>query len=175
MNEEVNLSGNTTGGITGDAAGKAAGRIVGDVIPMVTTGILFVVILMLVVFSAISYQHAVEIQEGNNNARAILSYVITAVKANAANPVVTEERGGMPVLVIQEPSTGYEQMIFLSDGKVYETYQEAGTQPDPEDALLIGETDLFGMNWLQEDLLEISTDAGNSYVRVQTPDNTRQS
>ena len=146
---------------------KKNGRIIGDVIPMITIAILFVVILMLVVFSAVSYQKAVEIQDGNNNARAILSYMITAVKANAANPVGTEERDGMPALVIEETATGYEQLIFESDGKVYEAYGEAGMRPDPEDALLIGETEQFSMNWLEEDLLEIYTDAGNSYIHVQ--------
>ena len=166
MNEEVNLSGKTTGGTNRKANGKAAGRIVGDVIPMITIGILFVVILMLVVFSAVSYQRAVEIQEGNNNARAILSFVLSAAKANAANPVVTGERNGMPVLVIQETSTGYEQILFQADGKVYESYEEAGKQPDPEDALLIGETELFEMNWLQDGLLEVRTDAGNVYVHA---------
>ena len=40
-------------------------------------------------------------------------------------------------------------------------------RPDPEDALLIGETEQFSMNWLEEDLLEIHTDAGNSYIHVQ--------
>lgn len=147
---------------------KSGSRIIGDVIPMITMAILFVVILMLVVFSAVSYQRAVEIQDGNGNTRALLSYVITAVKANSANPVDTEERDGMPMLVIQETGTGYEQLIFHTGGKVYETYGETGMKPDPDDALMIGETELFEMNWLEEDLLEIRTDAGNSYVRVRS-------
>ena len=147
---------------------KSGSRMIGEVIMMITMAILFVVILLLVVLSAVSYQRAVEIQDGNGNARAILSYVITAVKANSANPVNTEERDGLPVLVIEETGTGYEQQIFYSGGKVYEAYGETGMTPDPGDALLIGETELFEMNWLEDDLLEIRTDAGNSYVRVRS-------
>ena len=166
MNESENLPEKIT---EGKASGKTAGRVLGDLIPTATVGTLIVVILMLVVFSAVSYRNAVEIQEHNNNARAVLSYVITAVKANEANPVTMEERDGMPAVVIHETSTGYEQVIFQADGKVYEAYGLAGLQPDPEDALLIGETDLFELEWAQADpdLLEVRTDAGNSYVRVR--------
>ena len=75
----------------------------------------------------------------------------------------------MPALVIHETATGYEQVIFQADGKVYESYGQAGMEPDPEDALQVGETELFELNWLDEDLLEIRTDAGNSYIHVDSP------
>ena len=103
MNESENLPEKIT---EGKASGKTAGRVLGDLIPTATVGTLFVVILMHVVFSAVSYRNAVEIQEHNNNVRAVLSYVITAVKANEANPVTMEERDGMPAVVIHETSTG---------------------------------------------------------------------
>ena len=142
-------------------------KILGDVIQAITMAVLFIVILLLVVFTAVSYQRSVEIQDRNDNTRAVLSYVITAVKANKSGQVEIEERSGIPVLVIKDALTGYEQLIFHAGGKVCESYGRTGIQPDPEDALEIGEADRFDLTWMQDDLLKISTDLGNSYVHIQ--------
>ena len=146
---------------------KNNGKLIGDVIRTLTIAVLFAVILLLVVFSAASYQRAVEIQEGNNNTRALLSYVITAVKANEADKVTIEEREGIPMLVITNPSTGYEQQIYQADGTLYEAYGRSGMKPDPEEALKIGETSQFALSWLNDNLLQVRADAGNSYVHIQ--------
>ena len=145
---------------------KKSERSIGDLISVITIAILFLVILLLVVFSAVSYQRAVDIQNGNDNSRALLSYVVTAVRNGGTGRAALEERGGIPVLVLLDEDTGYEQQIFHTGGKVYEAYGKAGTQPDPEDALLIAETERFEMSWLREDLLEIRTDAGGSCVHI---------
>ena len=147
---------------------KKNGKILGDVIQTVTIAVLFLVILLLVVFSAMSYQRSVEIQEDNNNTRALLSYVITAVKANEAGTVTIEERGGIPMLVIADTVTGYEQQIYQSEGKVYESYARTGAEPDPSEALEIGESSRVELTWMKEDLLQIRTDKGNSYVHIRS-------
>ena len=108
-----------------------------------------------------------EIQEDNNNTRALLSYVITAVKANETGAVTIEERDGMPVLVITDTAIGYEQQIYQADGKVYEADGKTGMHPDPSEALEIGESQLFELSWLKENLLQIRTDKGNSYVHIR--------
>ena len=64
---------------------KYSGKIFGDLISTITVAVLFFVILMLVVFSAVSYQRSVEISDANGNTRAVLSYIITAVKASEGN------------------------------------------------------------------------------------------
>ena len=147
---------------------KKNGKILGDLLPVITIAVLFVVILLLVVFSAVSYQGAVEHQDGSGNTRAVLSYVITAVKANETSQVSIEEEDGMNVLEIADPETGYAQQIFFRDGSVYESYAKTGTVPDPEDALEIGTAERFDMSWYTEDLLEIQTDLGSSFVHVRT-------
>lgn len=146
---------------------KKNGKLFGDIVQTVTIAVLFLVILLLVVYSAVSYQRAVEIQEDNNNTRALLSYVITAVKANETGAVTIEERDGMPVLVITDTAIGYEQQIYQADGKVYEAYGKTGMHPDPSEALEIGESQLFELSWLKENLLQIRTDKGNSYVHIR--------
>ena len=146
---------------------KKNGKILGDLISTVTIAVLFLVILMLVVFSAVSYQRSVEKQDANNNTRAVLSYVITAVKASESGRVTVEDQDGIRVLTIEDPSTGYGQQIFHKDGKVQETYGRLGTSLRTDDALVIGEAGRFEMSWLQDNLLEIRTEAGTSCVHVR--------
>ena len=139
----------------------------GDLLTVIVMAVLFLVILLLVVFSAVSYQKAVDIHDANNNTRAVLSYVITAVKANEAESVNVSEQDGMQVLTLSDQETGYEQQIYFKDGKVLESYGRAGAPVDPEDALVIGEAKRFEIGYLTENLLEIRTDIGNSYVHIR--------
>jgi hypothetical protein len=139
----------------------------GDLLTVIVMAVLFLVILLLVVFSAVSYQKAVDIHDANNNTRAVLSYVITAVKANEAETVGISEKDGMQVLTLSDGETGYEQQIFFKDGKVLESYGKAGAPLDPEEALVIGEAKRFEIGYLTENLLEIKTDIGNSYVHIR--------
>lgn len=139
----------------------------GDLLTVIVMAVLFLVILLLVVFSAVSYQKAVDIHDDNNNTRAVLSYVITAVKANEAESVEITERDGMPVLILSDGETGFEQQIYFNDGKVLESYGRVGAPLVPEDALVIGEAKRFEIGYLTENLLEIKTDIGNSYVHIR--------
>jgi hypothetical protein len=168
MNESENLpeNENLPEKITeGKASGKTAGRVLGDLIPTATVGTLFVVILMLVVFSAVSYQRSVSVNDMNNNTRAVLSYVTTAVKSNEGSEIRLENEGGVSVLSIADEESGYVQRIFGKDGKVLETYMVTGEAPVEADAIEIGQSELFEME-LNEGLLTIRTDFGTSYVRV---------
>lgn len=139
----------------------------GDLLTVIVMAVLFLVILLLVVFSAVSYQKAVDIHDANNNTRAVLSYVITAVKANEAGTAEVTERDGLPVLILTDAESGYEQQIYFKDGQVLESYGRAGAPLVPEDALVIGEAGSFEIGYLTENLLEIRTDAGNSYVHIR--------
>ena len=140
----------------------------GDLVSVILIAVLFLVILILVVFSAVSYQTAVEIQDANNNTRAVLSYVTTAVKGSAGSRVALEERDGLEMLVIEEGDTGYEQQIYFTGGQVLESYGKAGEAPVVEDALVVGEAERFDMQFRGEDLLEIVTDIGTSYVHIRS-------
>lgn len=138
---------------------------IGDYISVILIAVLFLVILMLVVFSAVSYQRSVSLQDMNSNARAVRSYVATAVKSNEGSEIRLENEGGVSVLSIADEESGYVQRIFGKDGKVLETYTVTGEAPVEADAIEIGQSELFEME-LNEGLLTIRTDFGTSYVRV---------
>lgn len=135
---------------------------------MILITVLFMVILILVVFSAMTYQRSVDIQDANNNSRAVLSYVTTAVKANFGSRITLEERDGIRLLAIEEGDTGYEQQIFWSDGQVLENYAKTGTVPKSDNALVIGQAESFALSLEEDDLLKISTDIGTSYVHLRS-------
>jgi len=142
-------------------------KLFSDLISVVLITVLFLVILTLVVFSALTYQRSVDIQDGNNNTRAVLSYVTTAVKASEGSWVSLEDRDGVQVLVINDGSTGYEQQIFWLDGQVMENYAKEGSAPAADGAVLIGTAESFEMKLIKKDLLMIRTDLGTSYVHIK--------
>ena len=141
-------------------------KVFGDMISVITVAVLFIVILVLVVFSALSYQRSVEVQDYNNNLRAVLSYVITAVKSDRSSEIFISDTDGMEVLTIRDNSTGYEQRIFHTDGKVCEDYGLAGSDINTTDALVLGEAKEFSITMISDVLIEIKTDLGNSYVNI---------
>ena len=57
---------------------------IGDIISTLIIAVLFAVILLLVVFSASSYRNATSGQSENDNSRAVLSYITTAVRGSSA-------------------------------------------------------------------------------------------
>ena len=134
-----------------------------DILSTVTVAVLFLVIILLVVFSAVSYQRVTENQQANNNSRAVLSYVASAVRDNAGGQNSLQEFDGEPGLAILDPDTGYERKIYQHEGKLLEEYGSPGTPVSPEEALLIGETKTFAVT-VTGDVLKIETDQGTSYV-----------
>ncbi len=142
-------------------------KIRGGALSAALIAVLFSVILLLIVFTAVTYRNTVAVQDENSNTRAVLSYVTTAVKDHFGSEVRIEERNGTDVLVIADGSSSYEQQIWHEDGHLLETYGKRGSVPDAEDAVVIGETETFEMEWLDDGLLGIRTDAGTSYVHVR--------
>lgn len=138
----------------------------GDILSTLTVAVLFLVILLLVVFSASSYKQATDIQNGNNNRRALLSYVTSCVRENSGSDIEIKDFGGVKGLAISADNDDFERRIYMKDGKLMEEYTEAANEIDPEEALVIAETDVFEVNEVKGGILEIKTDAGSSYVRI---------
>ena len=141
-------------------------RVIGDIMPAALFAVLFGVILILVVFCAKGYGGITGVREANGETRTLLTYVNTTVKANETADVRIEDRGGKEVLCIEDPSTGYEQLLFLEDGKIFELYGPAGQDPDASRGFAIGASSLFELEMTEENLLSIRTDAGTAYVRI---------
>ena len=131
-----------------------------------TAAVLFLVILLLVIFSAKAYQHAVDVQDDNDNLRAVLSYVVTAANADRADTVSVEIREGKQVLVILDERTGTEQRIFFLNGEILEDNGLVGSKIYPEDAVVMGKVDRFELEQIKEDLIRVDTDLGSSYIHT---------
>ncbi len=137
----------------------------GEIITGLTIAVLFIVILSLVVFAARGYQHSVELQDGNGNIRAVVSYIANSVRDNSEGNVSIEQRSGTECLIISSDE-GYEQRFYLHEGQLMEEYCEADSPNRPDVAIKIGDTGTFALNLKDNGVLEISTDEGTSYVNT---------
>ena len=140
---------------------------IGDLISTITVAVLFLVILLLVVFSAASYRHATDVEAGNSSKRALLSYVASAIRDSRGKDIKIEDKDDGDAITITSPGSRFERRIYLQDGRLYEEYAEDDIAPDPENALVIGETEKFDVEQTEDGLVSIMTDAGTSYVGVK--------
>jgi hypothetical protein len=141
-----------------------SGKTLRDVIIVLTTTVLFAVILCLVVFSARGYQHSAEIQDASANTRAVLSYVVNSVRDSGSSDVKIEDISGTQCLVISNED--YDQRFYLYDGKLMEEYTEPDAGNNPDVALEIGKTDQLEFVIDDEGILTIRTDSGSSAVNT---------
>lgn len=135
-----------------------------EIMIVLTTTVLFAVILCLVVFAARGYQHSAELQDGSSNTRAVLSYIVSSVRDSDASAVTVEDRGGTECLVIS--CNGYEQKFYLDEGRLLEEYTEPGAGVMPETALEIGKTETLEFV-IDDGILTIRTDCGSSAVNTE--------
>lgn len=140
---------------------------IGDILSALTIAVLFLVILLLVVFTARSYQHGVDSQYENDTQRIVCAYVATAVKDHDGGEVTPMDFDGNPGISIADGETGFAHKIYLSDGQLLEEYSRADMPVNPQTASKIGETSLFEIQYISDNLLEIKTDKGASYVNVR--------
>ncbi len=140
---------------------------IGDILSALTIAVLFLVILLLVVFTARSYQHGVDSQYENDTQRIVCAYVATAVKDHDGGEVTPMDFDGNPGISIADGETGFAHKIYLSDGQLLEEYSRTDMPVNPQTASKIGETSLFEIQYISDNLLEIKTDKGASYVNVR--------
>lgn len=141
-------------------------KITSEILSAAIMFILFLVMLLLVVFSATAYKSSVTAQSVNNDARAVLSYVITAVKSNKTDDIRLIPVDGVDTLVMTDGQTGFEQRIYYRDGQLLENYGMTGTEFPKDSETVIGRTDYFEMNLMEDELLEIRTSYGSSFVNI---------
>lgn len=142
-------------------------RGISEIITVLMVLVLFFVILMLVVFAAVSYQRTVGMQDAAENKRAVLSYVITAVKADQSGEVSLKEIDGKNAVVIRDTASGYEQRIYHANGHVMENYGLDGSEIDEEESLVIGDAEQFDAEYVSDDLIRIRTELGSSYIHIE--------
>ena len=124
---------------------------------------------LLVVFGAQSYRNTVLGQSGNNDTRALLSYLATAVRAG-------DERGSVRVvhsaagteLCLDDGDTGFTRRIYLSDGVLVEEYARIEAARGETEAYPIGPTSRFDVETPDGGTLRIFTDAGETLVHLRS-------
>ena len=105
----------------------------------------------------------------NNDRRSVLSYLLTVSRSDETGMrVQTLPEGQM--LVIADGDTGFGTRIYLHDGSLVEDYGRLDGQLYPDAAAVIGETDVFEIVPMKEDLLRITTASGTVYIHVRNPE-----
>lgn len=124
---------------------------------------------LLVVFAAQTYRGIVAGQTRNNQARALLSYISTCVKANDTEGAVSVgQLDGRPVLVIADGDTGYGLRIYQYGESLLEDYGQLDAGLDPSFAQNIGTTETFLIERLADDTYAVTTDAGRVLFSVRS-------
>lgn len=135
-----------------------------EIMSMILMGVLFLAMLVIVVFAASAYRSSVQAQKKNNDMRAVLSYVSTAIKANDTDDIKLEMIDGVNTLVITDHISGLEQRIYFRDGQLLENYGAVGYEFYKDGETVLGQTDLFEMSLVEDGLLKIETSFGDSYI-----------
>ena len=142
-------------------------RSIGDILSTITIAVLFLVIILLVVFAASSYRNGTESKNNNDNSRAVLSYVVTAVKDNVTSRISIKDFDGSKGIAIEDSSNGYERRIFAKDGKLMEEYSSSDRAASGDNALVIGKIKKFQPEFMDKNTMRIRTDIGTSYVNTK--------
>lgn len=137
------------------------------VITILTIALLFLVILLLVVFTAKAYRLSAESQTENDVKRVLCTYVAASIKGHDSSEVKPTSFDGIPGVAIDDGDTGFSHKIYLWEGTLMEEYSMTDAPVSPKTASEIGETSDFEISYIDEDLLEIRTDKGASYVHVR--------
>lgn len=128
---------------------------------MAVAGVFLAGFFLTVVFGAQTYREIAEGQSRNNEARALLSYISTCVRMNDTPGVVRVSREeGEPVLVIADGQSGYAIRIYRYGDSLVEDYGEADGALYPDMAQVIGETEEFRIEELENGAYAVVTDAG---------------
>ena len=71
-------------------------------------------------------------------------------------------------LRISDGDTGYSLRIYLRDGELVEEYTSDAAARDADNAQVIGCTDIFEIALQGEDVLVVSTDAGEVLIHLRS-------
>ncbi len=136
---------------------------------MGVAGIIMAVFFLLVVAGAGTYRSTVAGQAKNNRDRALISYVLAAVKSgDAAGAVRVYDADGVPVVAVEEADSGYGVRIYQYGGKLLGDYGRLDWELNPEDALVVGETEKFRVEDLGNDTYRVTTDAGRALFHLRS-------
>ena len=122
--------------------------------------------LLLVLFGTNIYRNIAGRQAGNNEQRAILSYLLTTTKMSELEIREGNDAQYGEMLIVEDPGTGYANRIYIYDGYLVEDYGKTDGTLFPDSATQIGQTSSFEIQMLKEDLMKIRTDEGSVFIHT---------
>ncbi len=136
---------------------------------MGVAAVILAVFFLLIILGATAYCGTVAGQEKNNSDRALVSYVLTNVRAGDAKGAVRVYTvNGAPVVAVEEEGSGYGIRIYQYEGKLMGDYGRLDGALNPKTALAIGETKIFRVESLGDDIYRVTTDAGRALFHVRS-------
>ena len=145
---------------------KEPGRLA-PLLAMALFGLMLACVLGLMALGSGLYGSVTRSMTANNAARASLRYLTTSVRAaDTAAGLRLEDGPEGVMLVLEEPSTGYETRIYLWEGQLVEEYTAAESYPAPENAQPVCACTRFEAE-RSGSLLELTTDQGTARVALR--------
>lgn len=147
------------------------GEINSHIFPITLFSIFFTAILILVSAGSTIYVSLVDSQSLNNDTRGSLSYLSARLKAgDSSGGVIVSQGPESNAVVLRETDSegdSYETRIYLYDGYLCEEYSFANTPIAPKSSTRIAKTNKFDVKILQDNLLELTTQQGNTRVALR--------
>lgn len=136
---------------------------------MMGVACLFLAVFFLtIVFGAKTYRDIVAGQTGNNQKRALLSYISTCVRSGDMEGAVTFSReDDRPVLIIADGHTGYGIHIYQDGENLVEDYGRLEDSLNPRMAHVIGRTEVFAVEEAAAGTYIVTTDEGKVFFRTR--------
>lgn len=132
-------------------------------------GAAMAVFFLLIMSGTAAYRGTVAARKENNSDRVLLSYVQAAVKSGDSEGAVRiYEADGGPIVSVEEADSGYGIRIYRHEGKLMADYGKIGQALNPSGALAIGETEVFQVEYLGNDVYRVDTDAGRALFHVRS-------
>ncbi len=127
------------------------------------------VFFLTVIFGARTYRDIVREQTQNNRTRTSLSYFSTCMRNHdTAGAVRIYEEDGTTVLAIADEDSGYGLRLYQYEGCIVEDYGQLDAALNPKGAQVIGETDFFLVEEVDENTYTVTTDEGKVLLRARS-------
>ncbi len=128
--------------------------------------------IMVVMFSAKTYQHLVERSSKNYTTRTALNYVTQKVRqSDSEDSIETGSFDGQNALILH--SDGYSTYLYAYHGKLCELYLVDGAEAKAASGTAVLDLSSFEVTWADDSLLHVvctdtSSETSDTYISLQS-------
>jgi len=125
-------------------------------------------VLVLVMFSAVSYRSAAAGRRDHDHSRVVISYLSTVLSSNRGSEVYTyhDSEIGAEVLAICDMDSVNGTRIYVYEGQLITVYGLLDSPLIPEDGIVLGDNTVFEITGISDDLIAVTTDEGTVYAHL---------